>query len=215
MRIGGAGPRTAALIQRPHPRRRAGPGRTAARYRNRHGAQGCRRRAGPGVAPPARVPPTGLQRRAKGGERRRIELVDEQLRAADALEPVELGHLDSPGCGLEPLRQHCLLLLRVGPNGAARAVPREPVDRCVLRVDRPHAGRLARVRGGHVRLEALDRRVLAEVEQRRAAHRHASSHVGPSRARRMSPAAASPASRSASESTSVVNGWRTILPSAS
>lgn len=57
------------------------------------------------------------------------------------------------------------LFLGAWPCRHSRALAWEPVERCVLGVDRPDQRRLARVRHWHVRLEPLDRRVVTEMEQ--------------------------------------------------
>ena len=53
----------------------------------------------------------------------------------------------------------------LGPERDPRAVAGEPEQRRVDLVDRPHHRRLLRVRGGHVRHEPLDARVLAVVQE--------------------------------------------------
>src|SRR3954447_15812967 len=93
-----------------------------------------------------------------------------QRRLAESLQPRALDRVDASGAVAveEPLDVAVGRLLD-GPKRPARAVPREPVRRHVLFVDRPHEclGRIMRL--VRARPEAADSAVLADVPE--IAHR--------------------------------------------
>ena len=110
------------------------------------------------------VPPRRL-RLLEGAERRRREPVGEQAHRAHPLEPGVL-HGVHPRC---PRRADDPRNVRAGggrgrPGEHPGALPREPVRGRPLRVDGPYVGLRDPGRGGDVRDELGDRRVLREVE---------------------------------------------------